>query len=132
MKTSDLNSANLHLKQQSQLINAWPQKAMYSKQQTNVSALRSVFTVLFEKHALWFEESRFAMMTLMITLQSCIGSIACMYIFQSGAPDIQFVLCAAISMGTNAMFISQAPAKICLASFYLSLIVNMILILMNC
>ncbi|MCW3103670.1 MAG: hypothetical protein JWO09_2110 [Bacteroidetes bacterium] len=124
MKTSEINTANASTKAQSQIFNVWHDNVQ--------STRRSAISAWFESQAAWFEDSRFAMMTLMITVQSCIGSIACMYIFQNNAADIWFILCTAITMGTNAMFIAQAPAKICLASLYLSILVNSILILMNC
>jgi hypothetical protein len=131
MKTSEFNSANVH-GQQSQVFNAWPEKAVSAKRNTKSLVKRSTFSILFEKHALWFEESRFALMTLMITLQSCIGSIACMYILQNNSNDFVLVSCAMVTMASNAMFISQAPAKFCIAFFYLSILVNSVFILINC
>jgi|GEM_PF-781210 len=122
MKTSEINTANASTKQQ---------PAIFNVLHDNVQAKNPAVSTWFEKQAAWFEESRFAMMTLMITVQSCIGSIACMYIFQNNASDIWFMICAAVTMGTNAMFIAQAPAKICLASLYLSILVNSMFILMN-
>lgn len=133
MKTSKINTANLHANPSAQVLNAWPEKAVYVKEKKTVlSAERFTFSILWEKHVQWFEESRFALMTMMITLQSCLGSIACMYIFQNHASDFQFILCTMVTMTANAMFIAQGPAKVCLASLYTSIFVNLTFILLNC
>lgn len=78
-----------------------------------------------------FENYRFGWMTLFILLQSCLGSVACMFILQNNASDVQLASCAAVTMGSNAMFIAQAPGKWCLLTFYLSILLNTIFILMN-
>ena len=130
MKTSEITSAKLNVKQ-SQVFNGWSGKAVNATTIDHSIPAKRTLATLFDKHALWFEEARFPLMTLMMTLQSCIGSIACMYIFQNNASDIMFIICAVITMAANAMFISQAPAKICLVAFYISLIGNTAFILMN-
>lgn len=75
-----------------------------------------------------FEEARFGRMVIFLTLQSCVGSIAAMLALQNHAGDWALITAAAVTMWSNAMFISQASAKWCLRIFYLSLIVNIILI----
>jgi hypothetical protein len=85
----------------------------------------------FAKQAAAFETSRFGWMALMIMVQSCVGSIACMYILRSGASDLILAACAAITMGANAALIAQAPGKACLAAFYISVIANTAFILLN-
>jgi hypothetical protein len=84
-----------------------------------------------EKHVDAFEEARFGWMSMLITIQSCLGAIACMYVLQNGADNFQLVLCAMITMTCNAINIAQAPAKWCLGSFYLSVVVNAILVILN-
>lgn len=84
----------------------------------------------FNRQALNFEKARFGWMALYIIIQSCLGSIACMYISQTEASDVMLITCAVVTMASNAVFIAQSPAKWCLASFYLSLVVNAAFILM--
>ncbi len=84
----------------------------------------------FERQALQFEESRFAAMTILLTLQSCIGSIAVMFALQQEA-IIQLCLSAVVTMGANSLFIAQGPAKWCIGSFYVSIILNFTIILFN-
>lgn len=84
----------------------------------------------FERQALQFEESRFAAMTILLTLQSCIGSIAVMFALQHDSV-IQLSLSAALTMGANSLFIAQSPAKWCLGSFYISIAVNLLIIIFN-
>lgn len=77
------------------------------------------------------EANRFGWMAFLIMLQSCIGSIACMYILRNGASDFMLAGCAAVTMGSNAAFIAQANARICLGVFYLSIVLNTIFIAVN-
>lgn len=85
----------------------------------------------FNKQAEKFEKSRFGWMAMYMTAQSCLGSIACLYILQNKASDVILVLCAVITMACNAIFIAQGPGKWCLASFYLSIFANSLFILTN-
>lgn len=82
----------------------------------------------FNKQALQFEQFRFGMMTIYITAQSCLGSIACMYILQQGVSDVWLMLCAGVTMGANAAFIAQGPAKWCFIALYTSVLTNALLI----
>lgn len=70
-----------------------------------------------------FEENRFGAMTIMITFQSCLGSIAAMLCIQNDLWLLVSVV-AVLTMSSNAMFIAQADAKPCILTFYLSVIVN--------
>jgi hypothetical protein len=81
----------------------------------------------FEKQALKFEESRFGAMTILITIQSCLGSIAAGYSFKEDAL-LAGTLCTAFTMMSNAAFIAQMPAKWCLSIFYAGVVVNTIII----
>lgn len=87
--------------------------------------------IWYNKIAEKFEQTRFGWMALLITIQSCLGSIACMFILQSNASDVQLISCAMITMACNAIFIAQGPAKWCLSSFVLSVVINTILIFLN-
>jgi hypothetical protein len=85
----------------------------------------------FTKQADLFENGRLGLMAILITLQSCVGSIACMYILQNGAGEVPLAVCAALTMGCNAILIAQANAKLCVAALYVSLIINALLIAWN-
>lgn len=82
------------------------------------------------KHTAQFEESRFAAMTIMITFQSCLGSIAAYYALINDA-EVSLYLSAMVTMAANAVFLAQSPAKICLAVFYGSVVTNFIIIGLN-
>lgn len=84
----------------------------------------------FNKQAENFEKSRFGWMAMLLTFQSCLGAIACMYISQAQASVVLLAICAAITMGSNALFIALAKPKVCLAGFYISVILNTIFLLM--
>lgn len=80
----------------------------------------------FEKQSAQFDQSRIGVSVLLIILQSCIGSMAAAFYTPE---NISLVTSAAtVTMGSNALFISQAPAKWCIAMFYISVVVNSILI----
>lgn len=78
-----------------------------------------------------FENARFFWMTIYLTTQSCLGSIAAGYLLINHANILYLCVCAAITMTCNAVFIAQGPAKLCLFTFYTSIILNTIFIIMN-
>lgn len=82
----------------------------------------------FKAQVQFFNSYYFGLMITCIMVQSCVGSIAAMY-----ALDVNSLwmlsTAAAITMGTNAVFIAQAPTKLTLAAFYTSIIVNVVLII---
>ncbi len=82
----------------------------------------------FEKQAKQFESGRFAWMTIMMTAQSCWGSIAAMYAIKFDH-IVLLIITAIVTMSSNAAFIAQSPAKWCLGIFYTSVIVNLIIFL---
>lgn len=86
----------------------------------------------FSRQAEKFEAARFGWMTILITFQSCLGSVACMYILQNTVSDWLLAVCSVVTMSANAMFIAQAPAKYCLSVFYLSVFTNTVLLLSTC
>ncbi len=84
----------------------------------------------FDKQAQSFEVNRFGAMALMMTAQSCWGSIAAMYALQ--ADNIALLaICAAVTMASNSAFIAQSPAKWCLVIFYTSVVANLIILLLT-
>lgn len=105
--------------------------ATKSKTARSKPVLLSKIADLYKAQLNAFENSRFALMTIFITLQSCIGSIACMLILQNGANAVMLGACAATTMASNSVFIAQAEPRWCLVFFYLSLVTNISLILIN-
>lgn len=76
----------------------------------------------------YYEENRYGAMAVMMTFQSCLGSIAAMYMISF---DSTFLLatCAVVTMASNAVFIAQAPANWSVGVFNFSVIVNLILLI---
>jgi len=85
----------------------------------------------FNRQAEQYESARFGWMAILLTFQSCLGAVACMYISEAKASVVLLAACAAITMGSNALFIAQASGKVCLFGFYVSVILNTILLLMT-
>ena len=83
-----------------------------------------------KKQEEWFEHSRFGAMTLMITFQSCLGSVAAMYALKLDNVVILATV-AALTMASNAMFIAQAGARYCLITFYASIIINSLFLVLT-
>lgn len=83
---------------------------------------------LLERQSAYFEENRFGAMTFMMTFQSCFGSIAAMFAIRMDS-TIALAITAMVTMASNAMFIAQSPAKWCVGTFYLSIVVNAIVLL---
>lgn len=83
-----------------------------------------------KKQEVWFEGARFGAMTLMITAQSCLGSVAAMYALKIDNVVILAIV-ASLTMASNAMFIAQAEARFCLLAFYASVVVNTILLIIT-
>ena len=85
----------------------------------------------FSKQAENFEKSRLGWMAIYITVQSCVGSIACMYILKNAAGDGMLFAAAIITMLCNAVLIAQGSGKLCLILFYLSIALNSLFIVLN-
>ena len=84
----------------------------------------------FQKQSINFEKSRFGAMSALLTFQSCFGSVAAMYSLKTN----NFVLlgiCAYVTMASNGAFIAQVSAKWCLILFYLSVVTNLTILLIN-
>jgi len=84
----------------------------------------------FEKQSELFEESRFGAMALMMTAQSCLGSIAAMYTLINNNVFL-LSICATVTMISNTAFIAQSPPKWCLAIFYISVVANSLILLLS-
>ncbi|MCC5918317.1 MAG: hypothetical protein JJU02_13440 [Cryomorphaceae bacterium] len=84
----------------------------------------------FDKQAIGFDKSRFGLMTIFLTAQSCFGSIAAMFALQAGHP-ILLGVCVAVTMSSNAAFLAQSPAKWCLGLFYTSIITNFLILILT-
>ncbi len=85
----------------------------------------------FTKQADQFEATRFGMMAIYITIQSCLGGIAAMFILQNKADVLWLAAVTALTMAGNAVLIAQGKAKLCLALFYLNVVVSGVLIFVN-
>ncbi|MCA1762164.1 MAG: hypothetical protein ABR574_04435 [Cryomorphaceae bacterium] len=77
-----------------------------------------------------FEGNRFGAMTVMLTFQSCLGSVAAYYATMNNA-ELAVILAASVTMSSNAAFIAQSPAAWCVRIFIISLIANISIIALN-
>lgn len=82
----------------------------------------------FENQIEFYTENPFGAMAMLITLQSCVGSVAAALSLEKDHLE-PLVLCAVITMMANAVCIAQAPARLCIWSLYISVIVNFLIIL---
>ena len=89
------------------------------------------FLKFWKQHAIDFENTRYGWMAILITFQSCLGAAACMFILKNGGNTFELSTCAALSMGSNALFIGLASPKVCLIGFYISVVLNTIFLLLN-
>jgi len=95
------------------------------------SAQAGMLSKWFNRQAAQFEKTRFGMMAIYITIQSCLGAIAAMFVLQNDASIFFVATAAALAMAGNAVFIAQGSAKACLSLFYLNVIGNTLLIAAN-
>jgi len=93
----------------------------------NATALKRTW---FQTNVDNFEKSRFAMMTILMTAQSCLGSIAAMYSLMN-TNYILLGICAFITMASNSVFIAQMSGAWCLRIFAMSVMINAGLIALN-
>nr|WP_294859631.1 hypothetical protein [uncultured Fluviicola sp.] len=84
----------------------------------------------FQKQVASFERSRFGAMAALLTAQSCFGSVAAMYSLKTQS-YVLLAICANITMASNGAFIAQSPAKWCLILFYVSIITNLGILILN-
>ncbi len=77
------------------------------------------------------EFSYFGIIAVAILFSSCLGSVATMKIFETGAPIWMFILSLGSTMANLVACISQAPIKWVVNLFALSMVVNTILLIVN-
>ena len=75
--------------------------------------------------------SYYGIITMTMTIGSCLGGIAAMYVLQNDAPLWQLALTVMISMANNVAAISQASMKWVANIFILNVVINAILIIAN-
>ena len=85
----------------------------------------------YKKQLNYFDKHVFAMMSMYMIIQSCLGSIASMFVIFNNGNDFYMILSVSLAMGCNAMLLAQAGAKLAVGSFYLSIIVNAIILIMH-
>lgn len=93
---------------------------------TNILSMNSdnFFVRKLNQQIAQFESASYGMMGFYLTLQSCLGGIACMFLLQSYVPIWVMMPCAIITMMCNAFLISQASTKWSVILFDLSIIIN--------
>lgn len=84
----------------------------------------------YDQQILAFEKNRFGAMTLMMTAQSCWGSIAVMFSLKVNMIFL-VAISAAVTMASNSAFIAQSPARWCIGIFYASIVTNLLIIIIN-
>lgn len=90
---------------------------------------------LYNKYFTDFKDNYIMNMALTIILQSCLGSIAAMFILMNSTADnflfIQLSLCVIVAMAYNAAIMAQLSKKLIFNLLIISLVVNFILIAIN-
>lgn len=83
----------------------------------------------FGKLIVKFEEQPLGAMALMLTAQSCWGSVAAMLASEIGN-YVLLSICVAVTMSSNAAFIAQVPASWCLKIFFGSILINLLVLIL--
>ncbi|MFC5194865.1 hypothetical protein ACFPH8_05945 [Bizionia hallyeonensis] len=82
-----------------------------------------------------FNENYILYIPLTIILQSCIGSIAAMYILMNSPNEafkfFELTLCVVLAMGYNAVIFAQPKIKIIFPILLASITINILLIIIN-
>lgn len=89
---------------------------------------------LYSKYLDDFKKNYILYIPLSIILQSCIGSIAAMYILMNSEPEFHFwelTFCVIVSMGYNAVIFAQLKEKWIFNFLILTFVVNVPLIIIN-
>ncbi len=90
---------------------------------------------IYNKYLSDFKSMYLANMTLGLILQSCVGSIAAMFILTNNdfhlSSYLQLTLCVIVSMAYNASALAQLSYKVTFNLLLLSLSVNILLIIFN-
>lgn len=85
----------------------------------------------FNRMAVQYDKSRYGAMAIMMTAQSCLGSVACLYILRGDAGTAMLTTGVMATMMSNSLFIAQSPAKWTIAGFIASIVINTALIGLN-
>ena len=80
------------------------------------------------KRAAKLENGRFGILAMYNAIQSCVGAIAVMKILQNAWGMFLMAVATALTIASNSVFIVQGSTKWCLILFYLSIVVNAIII----
>jgi hypothetical protein len=89
---------------------------------------------LYRKTLEEFENWYLGFIALIVISQSCLSSIAAMYILKNGNDLIQMIqltLVVLISMSVNGSVLAQVKPKIVLNLFMISIVISMLLIIQN-
>lgn len=71
-----------------------------------------------------YANGRIGHMVLMLTMQSCIGGISAMMSIHHGA-WFWVSVTATLAMSSNAAFLANMKPKVCILTFYASVIINL-------
>jgi len=97
----------------------------------NVSKMMKLFHILnnlLSMRAEKLKDSRFGVLAMYNAIQSCVGAIAVMKILQNDSGLFLLGTVAALTMASNSAFAAQGNIKLCLLLFYLSILINNIII----
>jgi hypothetical protein len=85
---------------------------------------------LFERQCLAYEHSTFGALAALVTIQSCWAAIAALLCLYTGM-DYLIGVAAFLSMGANAAFLAQAPAKIAIGSSWATFVICLVIMIIN-
>ncbi len=89
----------------------------------------------YQKHLADFKSHYMLYAALFIIFQSCLGSIAAMFILMNATPDsfpyFQLGLCVVVTMAFNASIMAQLSPKVVFNLLLASIIINTILLAVN-
>ncbi len=95
----------------------------------------TIMKSLYQQAIKDFNENYILYIPLTIILQSCIGSIAAMYILMNSPNEafkfFELTLCVVLAMGYNAVIFAQLKTKIIFPILLASITINILLIIIN-
>jgi len=89
---------------------------------------------VYNKYLTMFKTEYMLYIPLSIIFQSCLGSIAAMYILENHVPSFSFFqlgLCVVVSMLYNASVLAQLNSKLVFNLLLLTITVNTLLLILN-
>ena len=87
---------------------------------------------IFQRYNNWIESikfNHFFLLSFAILVGSCLGSISAMFVFYAGAPIWVFAIGLFAALANLVAAISQAPTKVMVTTFLISVLVNATLLL---